>query len=117
MLRLERLFTIRSSALAVVGLILSLCGWAAASTPDLVVSQKGRKFDPLTVALSRGGTLVIVNDDGDLLHHAYIESDNFNFDSGDQQPGSRTRMVFPATGDFMVLCGIHPKMRLAVHVH
>ena len=67
--------------------------------------------------MAKDGALVIVNDDGDLLHHAYIESDAFSFDSGDQQPGSRTRIVFSVPGDFKVLCGIHPKMKLAVHVH
>ena len=103
-------------ALGAVGL-LSVGVWAATGDPDVTVSQKGRKFDPLSVDLAKGGALVIVNDDGDLLHHAYIESEAFSFDSGDQKPGSRTRIVFPAAGDFKVLCGIHPKMKLVVHVH
>ena len=89
--------------------------WASAA-PDLVVSQKNRMFNPHDVTLRRDHSLVIVNDDGDLLHHAYIESDDFNFDSGDQQPGSRTVITFPSSGDFKVLCGIHPKMKLVVHV-
>jgi plastocyanin len=83
---------------------------------DLVVSQKSRMFHPGSVNLPKGGSLVIVNDDGDLLHHAYVESDSFNFDSGDQQPGTHTRVTFPVAGDFKVLCGIHPKMKLLVHV-
>jgi plastocyanin len=66
--------------------------------------------------LTRGDTVSILNDDGDLLHHAYVQSDTFNFDSGDQQPGSRIDVVFSVPGEFKVLCGIHPKMRLLVHV-
>jgi plastocyanin len=50
------------------------------------------------------------------MHHAYVESDTLKFDSGDQKPGSRTSVTFPMRGDFQVLCGIHPKMKLAVHV-
>jgi plastocyanin len=39
------------------------------------------------------------------------------FDSGDQQPGTRTDITFATPGDFEVLCAIHPKMRLVVHVN
>jgi plastocyanin len=81
-----------------------------------MVSQKGRAFHPLTLNIKRGDTVRIVNDDGDLLHHAYVESDTFNFDSGDQLPGSKTDVIFSVPGTFNVLCGIHPKMKLVVVV-
>jgi plastocyanin len=32
------------------------------------------------------------------------------------EPGSKVDITFPAAGDFNVLCGIHPKMKLSVHV-
>ena len=95
--------------------VTGLCALAATSE-NLTVSQKGRQFRPGEVTIDRGQTIVIFNDDGDLLHHAYVESDDFSFDSGDQQPGSRTPVVFSVPGDFKVLCGIHPKMKLTVHV-
>src|SRR5689334_15278754 len=85
--------------------------------PPYEISQKGRQFHPGEISIKRGETLQIVNDDGDLLHHAYIDSPKFAFDSGDQQPGSRTDITFPTPGDFEVLCAIHPKMRLVVHVN
>jgi len=85
--------------------------------PPYAISQKGRQFHPGEISIKRGEALQIVNDDGDLLHHAYIDSPKFAFDSGDQQPGTRTEITFPATGDFEVLCAIHPKMRLLVHVN
>jgi plastocyanin len=103
-----------------------LCGAAiviAAGTlvglalPPYAISQKGRQFRPSEIIITRGETLEIVNDDGDLLHHAYVDSPKFSFDSGDQQPGSRTDITFPTAGDFEVLCAIHPKMRLVVHVN
>lgn len=80
------------------------------------VSQKGRAFQPGSLVIRRGEVVEIINDDGDLLHHAYVDSPTFTFDSGDQEPGGRTQIAFTAPGSFSVLCGIHPKMKLAVRV-
>jgi plastocyanin len=105
----------------VAAALLTLLGgvaWAALSaSPPHPVSQKGRAFQPGELTIRRGETVQIVNDDADLLHHAYVESERFSFDSGDQEPGSQTDMIFPVTGTFSVLCGIHPKMKLTVHVN
>jgi plastocyanin len=107
-----------AAALALIAVFVTgsgaLAGLAAA---QYSVSQKGRTFNPFDVALSRGDTVLIVNDDGDLRHHAYIDSDKFTFDSGDQEPGSKTSIAFPVAGTFEVLCAIHPKMKLVVRVH
>src|ERR1700692_3424480 len=84
--------------------------------PQYSISQMGREFHPGEITIKRGETVQIVNDDGDLLHHAYIDSPKFSFDSGDQEPGSKTDITFPVPGDFDVLCAIHPKMKLVVHV-
>ena len=91
--------------------------WAALAPPPYHVSQKDRTFQPGELDIKRGETVQIVNDDGDLLHHAYVESKQFNFDSGDQEPGAKVDITFPVTGTFTVLCGIHPKMKLLVHVN
>jgi plastocyanin len=113
MRRLRRPVAVLAAALIVIaaGTLVGL-----ALTP-YAISQKGRQFHPGEISIKRGETLQIVNDDGDLLHHAYIDSPKFAFDSGDQQPGTRTEITFPATGEFEVLCAIHPKMRLVVHVN
>jgi plastocyanin len=81
-----------------------------------LISQKGREFRPHEITIKRGDSIRIVNDDGDLRHHAYVSSDKFSFDSGDQEPGTATDIKFPVAGDFDVLCAIHPKMKLVVHV-
>lgn len=94
----------------------ALAGYALAAPGGFLVSQKGRAFQPGELSLKRGDRVSIVNDDGDLLHHAYVDSDTFSFDSGDQEPGSKTDVVFSIAGEFKVLCGIHPKMKLLVHV-
>jgi plastocyanin len=95
-----------------------LAGFATGSFAigQYIVSQKGREFTPKELTISRGESMTIVNDDADLRHHVYIASDNFNFDSGDQEPGSKTNVAFPVAGTFDVLCAIHPKMRLVVQV-
>jgi plastocyanin len=113
MRRVRRPFAVLAAAVIVIaaGTLVGL------ALPSYAISQKGRQFHPGEISINRGDTLQIVNDDGDLLHHAYIDSPKFAFDSGDQQPGSRTDVVFPTLGDFEVLCAIHPKMRLVVHVN
>jgi plastocyanin len=112
MWRIRRPVAVAAAVAALIGLG-TLAGLAL---PQYSVSQKGREFHPGEIAIKRGETIEIVNDDGDLLHHAYIDSDKFSFDSGDQEPGSKTNITFPVTGDFNVLCAIHPKMLLVVHV-
>jgi plastocyanin len=111
-------FTIRAerSTLILVAAAIAWGSMAALAQSSSVISQKGRQFRPGEVTIAKGASITVVNDDGDLRHHAYIDADAFKFDSGDQEPGSRTVIAFPAAGDFDVLCAIHPKMKLTVHV-
>ena len=97
-------------------------GWLAWHSPtqtardQYLVSQKGREFLPGTLSIKQGDVVRIFNDDEDLSHHAYVASDNFKFDSGDQGPGQNVDISFTEAGTFNVLCGIHPRMRLRVQV-
>jgi plastocyanin len=102
--------------IALAAAILVACTLGVLAQSQLSISQKGREFRPGTVNVKRGDSVQIVNDDADLRHHAYIDADNFKYDSGDQEPGSKIAIAFPVTGDFEVLCAIHPKMKLEVHV-
>ena len=74
------------------------------------------EFTPGRLDVKQGDVVHIVNDDEDLSHHAYVASDRFKFDSGDQEPGHDVDIPFTVAGTFNVLCGIHPKMRLTVNV-
>ena len=91
---------------------------AIATLPNTehIISQKGKRFGPQDVALHVGEQITVLNDDDNLVHHAYIEDELFAFDSGDIEPGARAVITFPTEGDFTVLCGVHPKMKLAVRV-
>ena len=97
----------------VVSAMLSVSVDAVAGTVD--VSQKGRKFLPDSVELRVGDTLRIHNDD-EFLHHIYVASPDFNFDSEEQAPGNNIELKFTHPGDYNVQCRIHPKMKLVVHV-
>ena len=92
--RLPRVLAVTTLASLGLGLCCGLMLVGQLQASGTIVSQKGRTFQPDTLALSRGETITIVNDDSDLLHHAYIESPSFSFDSGDQEPGSRTPITF-----------------------
>jgi plastocyanin len=109
--------TLVSVAAVSFGACLTVGALSGLAAGQHVISQKGREFKPNIVSISAGDSLVIVNDDGDLRHHVYIDSERLRFDSGDQEPGSRTPILFPAAGEFEVLCAIHPKMRLTVRVN
>jgi len=105
------------AAAAIISVIMVAgLAWADPSAPRYQVSQRGRAFQPADLIVNRGDVVRIVNDDGDLLHHAYIESDGFNFDSGDQEPGAKVDIAFTVLGNYTVLCAIHPKMKLVVQV-
>lgn len=86
-----------------------------AASQNPVISQKGKIFAPGDVTISAGTTVKIANDDR-VIHHAYVESKDFNFDSGEQPPGRTLDIKFTEAGTFEVLCAIHPKMKLIVKV-
>lgn len=117
-LRTDFLLARRSIAIAfLAGAMTALGTLMVSALPQTTISQKGREFHPGEITIKRGDTIQIVNDDADLLHHAYINSPKFSLNSGDQRPGSITPITFTVAGDFNVLCAIHPKMLLVVHVH
>jgi plastocyanin len=115
---LNHILKMRIPAAVLVACALLIGFWTVAglAAAQYMVSQKGREFSPNDLTIKRGETVMIVNDDADLRHHAYIDSEKFTFDSGDQEPGSKTPITFTVDGNFDVLCAIHPKMKLVVHV-
>ena len=97
------------------GSALALLASAAFASTGVVISQKGKVFQPGEVEIQSGGVLRIANDDG-VLHHVYIESPEFNFDSGEQPPGRTVEIKLDRPGTFVAKCAIHPKMHLTVKV-
>ena len=108
----------RDMALPVAVALAVLAGGIAAlrAAHAVGVSQKNRMFQPGVLVLERGDMAEIVNDDGPLLHHAYVATPEFSFDSGEQLPGNHIEVRFTVPGTFTVRCAIHPKMHLYVTV-
>ena len=108
------------TGMTVVALIVALAA-AGSARADLsnvirIVLQKGRHYNPTDLFLRRGDTITLINGDESAIHHAFIEADRFAFDAGDQEPGKQATLTLKDPGDFIIQCGIHPKMRLTLHV-
>ena len=86
--------------------------WGAAAP---IIRQSQTMFSQRSVELARGDTLTISNEDP-FLHHVFVETPQFKFDSGEQRPGQTVAITFDRAGVFTVQCAIHLKMRLAVTV-
>lgn len=79
------------------------------------VSQDDKTFHPGRLLLNPGERLWIVNNDT-RTHNVRVFDPKLEFDSGAQEPGETVEIAFPTEGDFLVFCGIHPKMELRVKV-
>ena len=99
--------------LIAAGLVLAAALPAVAQS-NLTITQKGRRFIPLTTQMNSGQTLTFNNLD-EFIHQIYVEK--IGFDSAEQRPGQNVSVAFPAKGTFEVKCHIHPKMKLVVQVN
>jgi len=113
--RLRSVLVVGTLTLAATGVALETAR-ATLSTAARIVLQKGRHYAPTDLYLRRGDTITLRNGDESFTHHAFIEADRFSFDAGDQEPGTETRLTLVEPGDFVIQCGIHPKMKLTIHV-
>ncbi len=87
---------------------------AAAADPPRIV-QRDEKFHPGAVELKRGDVLSVTNDDP-FVHHVFVEAPQFNYDSGLQRPGRTLAITFERSGEYLLECAIHLKMKLKVTV-
>ena len=104
--------------LAALAFLLACSGVGAAfgAAATHTVAQKRRTFAPKELTIAEGDTVIFVNDDGELVHHAYAKSPTFSFDIGEQKPGTQVPVRFSKQGTFQVRCDIHPRMLLDVTV-
>ena len=87
----------------------------AAQAASVTVSQKGRVFSTNSVNIKKGDAVVFNNDDS-VPHNVVSKAPGNEFDLGYQAPGSSTPVTFDAAGDVDVICTIHPRMKLTIHV-
>jgi cytochrome c peroxidase len=79
------------------------------------VSERDRRFTPQAVTAGIGQGLTIVNDDT-RTHNVRIDDPRMSFSSEAQEPGDKVVLAFDQAGEFTIICGIHPDMRLQVVV-
>jgi plastocyanin len=87
----------------------------AAGTANQVVHQRGRTFSVDAVTTPRGEPVVFLNDDT-VPHNVMSTSPENAFDLGAQSPGSATPVRFDRVGVVLVICAIHPRMRMTITV-
>lgn len=79
------------------------------------IDQKGLRFEPRIVALSRGDTLRFGNADSE-LHNVHIRVKGDNGFSRNVVPGATVDFIPPESGVFKVFCDVHDHMRAFVVV-
>ena len=87
----------------------------ALAAETVAVTQKDRAFSVRELTLPRGGMVNFTNED-DFPHQVHASGPNMDIDSSLQDQGEVVSIPFPNAGQFEVRCGIHPHMRLTVHV-
>ena len=80
-----------------------------------VIHQQGRVFSAESVSVKKGGAVTFVNDDT-VPHNIISTSKGNEFNLGSQAPGAATDVTFKETGEALVICAIHPRMKMTVKI-
>jgi plastocyanin len=86
-----------------------------AAAAERSISQKGRAFSESDVTIKKGDKLLFVNDDS-VTHNIMSNSPGNEFNGGAMAPGVSTPITFNDEGQIMVICAIHPRMKMTVNV-
>jgi len=102
-------------ALQLIVIVELTAGPAAAEAPAHSIIQRDEKFTPNSIVLKRGQALGVTNEDP-FVHHVYVDAPEMKYDSGEQRPGRALSIPFDKTGEYVLQCAIHLKMKLRVTV-
>ena len=83
--------------------------------PIHTIRQEGRRFSSESVTIRKGETLTFLNDDS-VPHNIASISKGSEFDLGSQLPGTSTDVTFNEAGDVLVICAIHPRMKMLLKI-
>jgi plastocyanin len=102
----------------VAAMLVCVGAWAAHATPaeakTWTVKITGMQFDPATVTVATGDTVVWVNEDP--FQHTVTSSGARRFDSHAIAPGAKWRYDASTPGRYPYLCTFHPTMRATLIV-
>jgi len=82
---------------------------------NLTITQKGRIFSSESVTIKKGEALSFVNDDT-VPHNIVSTSKGNEFNLGSQPPGAATDVTFKEAGEALIICAIHPRMKMTVKI-
>jgi plastocyanin len=102
----------KPTSLALVVLMGLTVGALAA---NLTITQKGRIFSSESVTIKKGEALTFVNDDT-VPHNIVSTSKGNEFNLGSQPPGAATDVTFKEAGEALIICAIHPRMKMTVKI-
>ncbi len=95
--------------------VVYLKGAVAARAPqNASMDQKGMKFIPHVLAVTKGDTVQFLNHDG-VAHNVY-SPDNEGYNLGSFKPEERRSYTFKSAGVYTQLCSIHPEMLAFIFV-
>jgi len=103
----------RHSYLLILAIVGGLSTGALAANE--VIHQQGRAFSTESITVKKGEALTFLNDDT-VPHNIMSASKGNEFNLGSQAPGSSTDVSFNEAGDVLVICAIHPRMKMTVKV-
>jgi len=102
------------------GFLTSLLLAATLASPqaaEIILSQKDKKFIPAKVEAKVGDSLTFVNDEKRKRHNIFTRSSEFSYlKIKKQKPGDRESVTLKNAGTVVVLCALHPKMKLTIVV-
>jgi|SRR6185437_799541 plastocyanin len=101
--------------LASLTLVVLLGLSVGALAANLTITQKGRMFSSESITIKKGEPLTFLNDDS-VPHNILSTSKGNEFNLGSQPSGASTDVTFKEAGDVLVICAIHPRMKMVVKV-
>lgn len=106
----------RTSVLLCIGalVLLGLTAPASASAKTWTVKIANMRFEPASLTVERGDTIVWVNED--VVAHTATSSAAGGFDSQSIAPGGQWRDQAKAPGRYPYACTFHPTMRATLIV-
>ena len=82
---------------------------------NVTITQKGRVFSSESITIKKGESVTFANDDT-VPHNIVSASKGNEFNLGSQPPGAATDVTFKESGEALVICAIHPRMKMTVKI-
>ena len=82
---------------------------------NVTITQKGRLFSSESITIKKGESVTFANDDT-VPHNIVSASKGNEFNLGSQPPGAATDVTFKESGEALVICAIHPRMKMTVKI-